>query len=64
MDPELRLVSGSVAAQDVRKAILHSLPTAECSLAEVLERTRDTNDEVQQFFFCHSSALPKALPKA
>ena len=32
--------------QDVRKAVLHSLPTAECSLAEVLERTRDVNDEV------------------
>ena len=33
--------------QDVRKAVLHSLPTAECSLAEILDRTRDVSDEVR-----------------
>ncbi len=34
------------SGQDVRKAVLHSLPTAECSLPEILDRTRDVNDEV------------------
>ena len=53
--------------QDVRKAVLHSLPTAECSLAEVLERTRDVNDEVRlhasepQKHPCSSKACIAAL---
>jgi len=32
--------------QDVRKAVLHSLSAAPCSLPDILDRTRDINDEV------------------
>ena len=33
--------------QDVRKAVLHSLSAAPCSLPEILDRTRDIDDEVR-----------------
>ena len=38
--------SVGICVQDVRKAILHSLSAAPCSLPEILDRTRDINDEV------------------
>lgn len=52
--------SVGICVQDVRKAILHSLSAAPCSLPEILDRTRDINDEVsaamdQHFVF--SSAM-------
>ncbi len=37
--------------QDVRKALVHSLATSETSLANILERTRDINDEVRKMAF-------------
>lgn len=47
--------------QDVRKAVLHSLPTAECSLAEIMERTRDVNDEVRvPASHCHALATTRS----
>ena len=39
--------SVGICVQDVRKAVLHSLSAAPCSLPEILDRTRDINDEVQ-----------------
>ncbi|EIE21059.1 hypothetical protein COCSUDRAFT_43416 [Coccomyxa subellipsoidea C-169] len=37
--------------KDVRKAVLHSLSAARCSLPEILNRTRDISDEVRKMAY-------------